>query len=99
MEKIVKDGKVAVAVSFGFGSGWSSELKNINPMDARFNQLFIEGKHDEVVKICKEENLGYADGAKDVEIVWVDESADFVITECDGHEDIITIGDKGWYTA
>ena len=103
MEKIIKDGKVAVAVSFGFGCGWSSEIgADINPMDARFNKLFIEGKHDEVVKICEEENICCAEGAKDVEIVWIEEGADFVITADDqdnGNEDIIIKGDKGWYTA
>ena len=53
MEKIVRDGKVAVAVSYGFGAGWST-WNEVNPMDARFNQLFLDGKIDEVVRICDE---------------------------------------------
>ena len=48
MEKIVRDGMVAVAVSYGYGAGWST-WNDIDPMDARFNQLFLDGKADEVV--------------------------------------------------
>ena len=31
MEKIIRDGKVAVAVSYGFGAGWSTwnDIKSI----------------------------------------------------------------------
>ena len=104
MEKIIKDGKVAVAVSFGFGCGWSSEIgADINPMDARFNKLFIEGNLEEVTKFCEEEGIGWlAEGAKDVRIVWIEEGAVFVITADDqdnGSEDIIIKGDRGWHIA
>ena len=68
MEKIVRDGKVAVAVSYGFGAGWST-WNDVDPMDARFNQLFLDGKVDEAKALCDELELGYAGGAEDVEIV------------------------------
>lgn len=98
MEKIVRDGMVAVAVSGGYGAGWST-WDNVNPMDARFNQLFLDGKVDEVVRICNEERLGYASGAGDVKIVWVPIGTRFVITEYDGAEDLMTIDDYAWLTA
>jgi hypothetical protein len=98
MEKIVRDGKVAVAVSYGFGAGWST-WADVDPMDARFNQLFLDGKVDEVVRICDEEGLGYAGGADDVDIVWVPVGTKFFITEYDGSESLDTIDDFTWMEA
>lgn len=96
MEKIVRDGMVAVAVSGGFGAGWSTWI-DVDPRDARFNQLFLDGKHDEVARICDEENLGYAGGARDVDIRWVPEGTKFRIDEYDGSECLVT--DDDWITA
>ena len=98
MEKIVRDGMVAVAVSGGFGAGWST-WNEINPMDARFNQLFLDDKVDEVVRICDDEDLGYAGGARDVEIVWVPIGTEFIITEYDGSESLETKDSFNWKVA
>lgn len=98
MEKIIRDGKVAVAVSGGFGAGWST-WTHIDPMDARFNQLFLDGKVDEVVRICDEEDLGYAGGARDVEIRWVPVGTEFIITEYDGAESLQTKDSFDWHKA
>jgi hypothetical protein len=98
MEKIVRDGKVAVAVSGGFGAGWST-WNDIDPMDARFNQLFLDGKVDEVVCICSDESLGYAGGAKNVEIEWIPVGTEFIITEYDGAESLETKDNFDWRIA
>ena len=98
MEKIIRDGMVAVAVSPGFGAGWST-WNSISPMDARFNQLFLDGKVDEVRRICDEEKLGYAGGSRDVEIRWVPVGTRFVINEYDGSESIMSTDDFGWMEA
>jgi hypothetical protein len=98
MEKIIRDGMVAVAVSGGFGAGWST-WNDIDPMDARFNQLFLDGKVDEVVRICDDEGLGYAGGARDVEIEWVPIGTEFIITEYDGSESLETKDSFGWKVA
>jgi len=98
MEKIVRDGMVAVAVSGGFGAGWSTWNK-IDPRDARFNQLFLDGKVDEVRRICDEEDLGYAGSAHDVEIVWVPEGTQFRIDEYDGAESLVTEDKDPWVIA
>lgn len=98
MERIVRDGKVAVAVSVGFGAGWSTWAV-VNPMDARFNQLFLDGKNDEAAALCEKLNLGYAGGAGDVEIVWVPVGTEFRITEYDGSEDIEYKDDIAWEIA
>ena len=96
MEKIVRDGLVAVAVSPGYGAGWST-WNDIDPRDARLNQLFLDGNVDEVQRICDEEGLGYAGGARDVEIFWVPEGTQFRIDEYDGSESLVTTDD--WITA
>lgn len=98
MEKLVRDGQVAVAVSPGFGAGWST-WNSINPMDARFNQLFLDGKIDEIVRICEAEDLGYAGGAEDVEIVWLPEGTEFVIDEYDGSEGLELKEETNWLVA
>ena len=97
MEKIVRDGKVAVAVSYGFGAGWST-WNDVNPMDARFNQLFLDGKYDEVEALCDELEL-YAGGARDVGIVWVPVGTEFQIVEYDGAESIEYKDNIAWEKA
>lgn len=98
MEKIVRDGKVAVAVSRGYGAGWST-WNEVNPMDARFNQLFLDGAGYEAADLCNELDLGYAGGASDVEIVWVPVGTEFQITEYDGSESIEYKDDIAWEKA
>ena len=98
MEKIIRDGKVAVAVSGDFGAGWSTWC-DVDPMDARFNQLFLDGKHQEAADLCNELDLGYAGGAKDVEIRWVPIGTEFIITEYDGAESLQTKDSFSWHKA
>ena len=98
MEKIVRDGKVAVAVSYGFGAGWST-WTDVDPMDARFNQLFLDGKHDEAAALCDQLELGYSGGARDVEIEWVPAGTEFQITEYDGSESIEYKDETDWLMA
>lgn len=98
IDKIVKDGKVAVAVSFDYGAGWST-WNQVDPMDAQFNKLFLEGKHDEAENLCIDLKLGSALGAKDVKIVWVNQGEKFIITEYDGFEKIKFQKDFEWSQA
>ena len=98
MEKIIKDGKVAVAVSYGYGAGWST-WNSIDPMDARFNQLFLDGNIAEVERICDAEELGYAGGAEDVVIEWVPVGTEFIIHEYDGSESLQIKEEFNWSMA
>lgn len=98
MEKIIRNGQVAVAVSSGFGAGWSS-WNDVDPMDARFNQLFLEGKWKEAAQLCEDLEMGYTGGARDVEIEWVDIGTSFIITEYDGSESLETKDSFNWREA
>lgn len=97
-ERINRNGMVAVAVSGGFGAGWST-WNDVDPMDARFNQLFLDGKHQEAADLCEQLKLGYPNGARDVEIEWIPEGTDFIISEYDGSESLETKDSFSWRTA
>ena len=97
MEKIIRDGKVAVAVSYGYGAGWST-WNDVNPMDAEFNQLFIDRKFDEAKKLAKERSI-YEGGIEDIQIVWVSEGDRFEILEYDGSESLNILSPTDGYLA
>lgn len=82
---LMKNGKVAVAVSGGWGAGWST-FNDVSPLDARFNKLFDEGKHEEAAALCEKLDLGFSGGAVDVHLEWVDVGTKFVVEEYDGSE-------------
>jgi len=86
MDKIIKDGKVAVAISYGFGAGWST-WSDVSPTDAEFNQLFIDKDLNGVRKLAKSKDF-YDGGVDQVEIIWVEEGALFKISDYDGSESI-----------
>jgi hypothetical protein len=97
MEKLIKDGKVAVAVSKGFGVGWST-WSDANPMDKRFNELILEGNLKEAEALAKD--LGYySGGLEDCEIEWVEIGTRFEIKEYDGNESLRIYVDIPYYTA
>lgn len=98
MDKVIKDGQVAVAVSYGFGAGWST-WNEVHPCDARFNTLFLEGKNTEAAELCRELGLGYSGGAADVRIVWIDLGTHFRISEYDGSESLKTRDGESWLVA
>ena len=82
---LMKNGKVAVAVSGGWGAGWST-WNDVSPLDARFNKLFDEGKHEEAAALCEKLDLGFSGGAVDVDLEWVDVGTKFIVEEYDGSE-------------
>lgn len=102
MEKIIRDGKVAVAVSPGYGAGWST-WNDVDPMDAKFNQLFLDGDLEGIEALSEglkgDDTYIYTGGAEDVEIVWVPVGTKFVIEEYDGSESLMTIDDFNWMEA
>ena len=87
MKKLYNDkGQVAVAVSKGYGAGWSS-WSDINPMDKQYNESFLKGDI-EAVKELAEKNDEFSGGADDVELVWLDPNTKFIIDEYDGNESL-----------
>lgn len=96
-EKLIKDGKVAVAVSGGYyGAGSWSTWNDVDPTDARFNALFEKGDWEQAAALCKELKLGYTGGADQVRLEWLPVGTEFVIDEYDGRESLMTKDDYDW---
>jgi len=101
MKKVIKDGKVAVLVSPGFGAGfhtWGA------PVEAIFDPILVEliendkiqGAIEHVEKTYPETFLG---GVADLCVAWLPEGAKFIIHEYDGSESIQLLDDLNWLTA
>jgi hypothetical protein len=104
MEKLVRDGKVAVIYSPGFGAGWStwdhgnygSELI-FDPMLAAYVD---EGKMDEAGTYIAMRFPGvYKGGVEDLAVTWVPVGTAFRIHEYDGSESIEVKEHLDWIIA
>lgn len=98
MNKVVRNGKVAVLYSPGFGAGWYSW--NPDYKELLFHPLLVDmvesNRIGEIDDEWVKENLGidiYTGGASDLTIKWLDEGTHFDIDEYDGSESIITFED------
>jgi hypothetical protein len=102
MDKYIKDGKVAVLYSPGFGAGWSTW--NSDPESLMFDSILVQAVMDEnwdevmrrATEICPD---GYFGGVSDLEIAWVPEGEPFDITEYDGSERVVVISRQNYYRA
>lgn len=96
-EKVIRNGKVAVLISKGFGSGWYTW----NP---DYKQLLFHPKLVEMVESNKFEEIEewvhqninpdiYCGGSDGLCIEWLEEGSAFVVDEYDGAESIKTLDD------
>ena len=98
MEKVIRDGKVAVLVSFGYGAGWYSW--NTEHKEILFHPKLVEmveqDRKKEITKEFIKEYLGidmHPCGLSGLSIVWVKEGTAFEIEEYDGAESLKTLSD------
>jgi hypothetical protein len=107
-EKYIKDGKVAVAYSPGFGAGWATwnsdksetlifhpDIINMILSDKQFeiDEDWLVGHFGEEFK-----NV-YCGGASNLSIEWVPVGTQFRIDEYDGSEHVITLDNDHIYLA
>lgn len=100
-ERYIKDGKVAVLISPGFGAGWSTwndeEYRDILLFDKRLVKAAMDGVRDcchlvtGVIGI--DEKVVFLDGWEDVSIEWLPVSTKFIVEEYNGNESILTTDD------
>ena len=93
MEKVLKDGKVAVLVSHGYGAGWSTWAAGDQIETAMFDKRLVEASQagvTDISEICNEifgDEYFCTDGWP-VSVEWVDQGDRFTIEEYDGNESI-----------
>ena len=101
MEKVIRDGDVAVLYSPGYGAGWSTWCYNYNLVETLlFHPLIVEkvesGHANEITTKWLVQQFGedfedvYCGGAYKLEIEWLPEGTAFRIDEYDGSETVIT---------
>jgi len=102
MNKLIKDGYVAVLYSPGFGAGWYSwnyECPEIL-FDPAIVKLVEEKKFNELATYV---TLKYPDiytgGMKDLEVEWMPVGTEFKINEYDGAESIEYKENNNWIVA
>ena len=104
MNKVVRDGLVAVLYSPGYGAGWSTWA----PAEIREQILFDPGIVDLVENEKWEEAKAYAalkypdfypGGLEDLHIEWMPVGTQFQVNEYDGNESIEKRDSVDWYTA
>jgi hypothetical protein len=95
IRKVVRDGKVAVLYSPGFGAGWStwdSNNKDFLLFDSGLVALAEkranEAEVDAYIKTKLGEDAPYCGGWRDIEIEWIKEGTAFEVREYDGSESI-----------
>ena len=101
MEKVIRDGKVGVLVSPGFGGGFSTWGY---PTEAIFDPTLIglieEQSIQEAINYCEKTWPDqYSGGVEDLKVVWVPEGSEFVIEEYDGVESLMLKEEYNWITA
>ena len=98
MEKVIRDGKVAVLISHGFGAGWYSWNSNEQLLfSPKIVEMVEQGKANEIDEDWVKENLGiedvYCGGASDLQIHWLPVGTAFQVQEYDGAESLRTMDD------
>lgn len=101
MEKVIKDGKVAVLVSPGFGAGWGTWNKEFPELvfHPKIVEMVLNGQQDRIDEDWLVDNLGgkytyvCCGGCRDLEIKWLPIGIKFIIEEYDGSEYLITEDD------
>lgn len=102
MDKVIKDGKVAVLISGGYGAGWSTwniELSDEMVFCPEIVNSLLQGggsEYDIASKLFPDAYLGGLDG---LYVGWVKQGCRFEISEYDGAETLRVFGGEDGYIA
>jgi len=105
MNKVVRDGMVAVLVSPGFGAGWYTWCHDDMAEALLFDPEVVAWVENGKVGPVPDMNAKYImydfydGGASDLIVVWVPEGAKFRIHEYDGSESLVLESQQVWMTA
>ena len=104
MEKLIRDGEVAVLVSGGFGAGWSTWNYDYPEMlyDAEVAQMLdcVEPDWQAIQKYCQEKYPNaYLGGLDGLYVEWLPQGTAFRIHEYDGSETVEIRDKMNWEIA
>lgn len=109
MEKLIRNGCIAVLVSHGYGAGWftweGDERMLFDPVLAEMLESgdYIEGNESYLNKIEEVAKQRYPDaylgGLDGLCVHWVPEGLRFRIEEYDGSESLVLEDDYNWSVA
>ena len=101
MDRVIRDGRVAVIFSPGYGSGWYTS-HNIEALifDPSIVSWIEAEEQDKILNYMtlKYPNV-YLGTLDDLRIAWIPEGTEFVIDEYDGSESISFKDKVSWITA
>jgi hypothetical protein len=102
MDKVIRDGKVAVLFSPGYGGGWSTWW--CSPEEALFDPEMVEavlaGDRDKAAVIAARKwPDAYTGGVGQMHVEWVPQGMAFRITEYDGSESVELYSPNSYTTA
>lgn len=102
-EKFIKDGKVAVLYSPGFGAGWSTwnrEYAEELLFDSRIVSALLNDSREAAERVTEKLYPDtYTGGASDLEIMWLDPNCQFSVSEYDGSESFRFRDSGDWFIA
>jgi hypothetical protein len=103
VEKVYRDGKVAVLVSRGFGAGWSTWAHYPLTEQVLYDPVVVAwvegGKVGPVPVGHYGDSYLYTGGAEDLEVVWIPIGTYFKVNEYDGSESLELKENDGWLIA
>ena len=101
MEKVVRDGRVAVLISPGYGSGWSTWADEVHREWCLFAPELVAAVEDEDTETVAElagqredetgRHIHVGHNVEDLEIQWLPVGTAFCVDVYDGSESITTI--------
>jgi hypothetical protein len=101
VEKVIRDGKVAVVYSPGFGAGWSTWAHSGEGKNLLFDPMIVNCvENGDKAKLATYMAMRYPDvytgGMEDLRIEWLPEGTLFRIHEYDGSESIEVKEEMDW---
>lgn len=105
IEKVVRDGRVAVLYSPGYGAGWSTwndkEIRERLLFDPDVVAWVEGGRRGPVPDMGAKygDEYFYEGGARSLDIAWVPLGRRFRIDEYDGSESVVLDDEDDWVTA
>ncbi|MDE2425653.1 MAG: hypothetical protein KGO96_07085 [Elusimicrobia bacterium] len=97
MDKVERNGKIAVLISPGFGAGWitwNSEYPECL-FDPEIVEMVEKKEHDKIGDFARSKygNDFYPGGGYQLQIVWLDKGTKFRVEEYDGSESVTLVED------